>query len=289
MIKIKCFCDFCDNVELKNEMIRSYQLNDSKIYGKDYVFVDDDNEYTHAIIINTCMPDLSIPKENVIGLAWEPIPFLRLTREFINYAKEHIGKYIISERSERLGEPFINYKCFLTYNDPVVVKPEKKSIMSIMISNKTYAPGHMYRHQLAQSILKTDLPIDIWGRGCMFYKNIGDSRIKGLFNKEEPYHPYIFHIAIENFKTEHYYSEKIMNCFVSHTIPVYLGCKNINTYFNEPIIALTGNLDEDIKILHDICSNVDNYISEINLEEVLKSISIEPLIVKDWCNSENTD
>ena len=37
-------------------------------YNKEIELTNDDN-YTHAIIINTCMPELTISKENVIGFS----------------------------------------------------------------------------------------------------------------------------------------------------------------------------------------------------------------------------
>ena len=56
-----------------------------------------------------------------------------------------------------------------------------------MVSRKNQAPGHIYRHYLVKEILKTNLPIDIWGNGCIYYKNIKDNRIKGDFKEIEPY------------------------------------------------------------------------------------------------------
>lgn len=42
----------------------------------------------------------------------------------------------------------------------------------------------------------------------------------------------MFHIAIENAFDEHYFSEKLMDCFATYTIPIYMGCPNIGDYFN---------------------------------------------------------
>ena len=54
--------------------------------------------YTHAIIINTCMPELNITKENVNGFAHEPNPILfgsnyDYKNLFIEYVKQHVSKY----------------------------------------------------------------------------------------------------------------------------------------------------------------------------------------------------
>ena len=60
-------------------------------------------DYTHAIILNTAMPMLTLPKEKVIGLAFEPVI---LSPAFIAYAEKHIGKYFIGEQRD-LPAPFI--------------------------------------------------------------------------------------------------------------------------------------------------------------------------------------
>ena len=39
-----------------------------------------------------------IPKKNVIGLAYEPIFYLGLTEQFIEYAKANIGTYYIGDK-----------------------------------------------------------------------------------------------------------------------------------------------------------------------------------------------
>ena len=278
MIKIKCFCDFCDNNFLTSEIIRCSELDKSALFNKIYTFVDANaTEYTHAIIINTVMPILNIPKENVIGLAWEPIPFLRLSREFIEYAKKNIGAYYISEKADVIGKPFINNKTFLTHVSCCNKIPDKSKFMSIMFSNSISAPGHKYRHVLVKKILNTNLPIDIWGRGHIYYKT-NDIRMKGKFKNIEPYKDYMFHIAIENYETESYYSEKIINPLMYLTCPIYLGCKNIDSSFKN-IIKLSGNADSDIKLLEEIYNNKEKYRKDIDLNQVKKEVSIEKLIL----------
>ncbi len=46
------------------------------LYGKNnkIYITENDEEYTHAIIVNTLMPDIrsDVPKENIVGIAMEP-------------------------------------------------------------------------------------------------------------------------------------------------------------------------------------------------------------------------
>mgnify|MGYP006087097799 CR=1 FL=1 len=43
---------------------------------------------------------------------------------------------------------------------------------------------------------------------------------------------YSFHIAIENVRREGYFSEKLLDCFLTRTVPIYWGCPNIGEYFD---------------------------------------------------------
>jgi hypothetical protein len=222
------------------------------------------------------MPKLNIPKNKVIGFAHEPLHFLGLNNNFLNYAKNNISKYFIGEKLD-LPLPFIEHHGFLWRLPFTNIVPKKDKIMSIMVSQKNNAPGHKYRHKLVQAILKTNLPIDIWGNGTKFYNNLKDDRVKTDFPWSEinkMYDSYKFHIAIENFTTPEYMSEKILNCFICSTVPVYWGCKNINNYVNDKNVILLSNendlnkkIENDIKLLTEIINNPDEYYNPINLND----------------------
>ena len=93
-IIIKIFSDFVSASNAAKNFVNVNDLYDDKEFNEIYGFTDQEN-YTHAIIINTCQPKLNIKKENVIGLAFEPRINLKLSNKFIKYAEENIGKYLI--------------------------------------------------------------------------------------------------------------------------------------------------------------------------------------------------
>ena len=84
MYKIKCFSDFTDTNTCKLNFEKACKVSKNKLYGKKYLFTNDE-DYTHVIIINQAMPILNVPKENVIGLAFEPYNILKPTKLFIIY------------------------------------------------------------------------------------------------------------------------------------------------------------------------------------------------------------
>ena len=274
--RIRIFSSFGDSAHGKNAIETISLLSQKSYYGKDKrVYITDGDDYTHVIIWNTAMPEIrgDLPKENVIGFAYEPIVYLGLSPGFIEYAKKNIHKYYIGD-AENLPNPFIEGNCYLTYNPPLQSLSPKKHRISLMISNKTHQPGHLYRHILAREILKSNLPVDIYGRGCVFNVYRNDSRIKGIFKQYEPYDGYDFHICIENVQSNHYFSEKIINSLLTHTTPIYLGCKNIDIYFPNNVIKLTGNIEDDMNLIHEICINPNRYRNQINVVEIERKVSL---------------
>jgi hypothetical protein len=269
--RIKFFSGFCSTEECKRvfEKICQVELMDNYGPEKD-IFIVTDDSYTHAIIINTAMPNLNIPKENVIGLAYEPPAFMTPnTRDFITYLENNVSKYFIGDNSG-LPLPFVSRHCYQWYGTPTEIMPIKNKMMSIMVSQKTEAPGHRYRHELVKAILGSELNIDIYGRGCPLYN---DHRVKGSFDTDSVmFENYYFHICIENFSLPDYTSEKYMNPLLLGTTPIYWGAKN--ELFPEYTIRLSGDVIKDMDLLHKIWNNPFEYKREISQEIVRNKLNL---------------
>lgn len=273
MIKIKCFSDFCDSSFCKKEFEKCCNVSSLDFYGKENrIYITEDDEYTHAIIINKAMPVLNIPKKNVIGLAFEPQYFLCLDEEFIEYARKNISKYFMGDKSEQMMGPFIENYSYMWFDRPLKEVKNKNKIMSIVLSNKKFAPGHLYRHKLVKKILEYNLPIDIYGRGSYEYNKMSKN-VKGEFINYEPYEEYLYTIAIENFKTNNYFSEKIITPIMFNCSPIYLGCRNIHKYFNN-VLLLSGNVNVDIQNLMIILNNPLKYYKLMYTEQHEKNVNL---------------
>ena len=289
MILIKLFSDFLKPCDIKPIFENAFSTQFIENYGKyKHVYITEDDDYTHAIIINTFMSLLKpdIPKSNVLGLAYEPnykSPFLNITREFVKYAEQNIGAYYIGDLNG-LSSPFIEKPAYLTHTVPIwknsdisinSIIQNKSKIMSIVLSKKCFAPGHIYRHQLVKEILNTNLPIDIYGHGCEMYSNFNDSRLKGSFKEIEPYLDYKYHVCIENFTSNCYYSEKVINPLLYGSIPIYLGCHNIEQFLPEnSIIKLSSSANDAIKQLSDIINNNEILWKVLDVEKIYDSVNL---------------
>ena len=96
---------------------------------------------------------------------------------------------------------------------------EKKQLLSWVTSAKTGRVGHRRRMTFLSSI-QNQVTFDLWGRG-----------FRPLDNKWDGMAPYRYSLAIENHCGPHYWTEKLADCFLSWTMPIYYGCTNIDDYF----------------------------------------------------------
>ena len=272
MIKIKCFSDFCHSSLCKTEFEHCCNAAALHFYGENNnIYITDKDDYTHAIILNKAMPVLNIPKQNVIGLACEPYDFLQIDQPFIDYARKHIHKYLIGDKHE-LPEPFIEHFGFMWFSRPAKEIKSKNKIMSIVLSDKKFAPGHNYRHAIVKKIIEHNLPIHIYGRGSYQYKNVSNY-VKGEFIKSEPYEDYLYTIAIENFRSNHYFSEKIITPIMYNCSPIYLGSRFIHKYFDD-ILLLSGVENADINNIIKILKEPFRYYKKLYNEKHNKRVNL---------------
>lgn len=115
------------------------------------------------------------------------------------------------------------------YDDDIKIH-EKTKNFSIISSWKNQLTGHKLRHTIITSAGKN---IDVYGSG---YNKI-EKKITGLKD-------YRYTFCIENCKTDYYFTEKLIDCFLSGTIPIYWGCPSIGNFFNLKGIITFDTLSE---------------------------------------------
>jgi hypothetical protein len=132
----------------------------------------------------------------------------------------------------------------------------------MIASNKVMCQEHLYRQEIVK---KYSSQCDHFGRG---YNEIE--------NKEDGLKDYCFSFALENATYSNMFTEKITDCFMTGTIPIYYGIENISDYFNpDGIILLTD--DFEIKNL-----SFDLYNSKLeSIKENLR-LSMDLLLAEDY-------
>lgn len=111
----------------------------------------------------------------------------------------------------------------------------KKGKPSIINSSVSFLEGHEKRQNFIHYLQNKGYELDIYGRG-----------INPIADKFDALYPYKYSFAIENSNYLHYWTEKIADCFLSWTMPIYYGCPNITDYFpSEAIIKIDLDKPEE--------------------------------------------
>ncbi len=126
---------------------------------------------------------------------------------------------------------------------------KRHKLVSLIASTKQQLPGHKLRHKIINTLPKESF--ETIGRGY-----------KPFNNKEDGLLPYMYSIVIENCQEKDYFTEKIMDCFMCGTIPIYWGANNIDNYFDSKGILNFETIGELQLILKTISKK--DYISRLD-------------------------
>lgn len=145
---------------------------------------------------------------------------------------------------------------------------DKGNYISFLTSDKNFTEGHNFR-QSVYNLLQAN-------------KRIGNHKIIAIKtppripNKDVIFENCKYSITIENVKIRNFFTEKIIDCFMSKTIPIYCGCPNISEYFNSHGIIIFNTQDELINILENITE--EDYVKRV------EAIEDNYKIAKQYCN-----
>ena len=268
-IKIFLFSDFEKPKKLIEIMENVFQKG-VRNYKDEIEFVDSIKIATHIIVINRGFNRSLLnkfPKENILFLSYEPNIYFNFNSSICNNISQVCNRYLIGTKEHFMPNNFISHYGYMWHSQTrgeyfQNILPEKKHTMSIIFSKLRSQPGHKYRHLMVKKILETNLDVHIYGKGCSTIKN--DPRVKGEFpetNNSLPFKNYHFTIAIENSQLDSYVSEKFSSPIADNCIPIYLGARRVDDFFGKNCCyKLTGNIEEDMKIIEKICSNYKEHL-----------------------------
>ena len=121
----------------------------------------------------------------------------------------------------------------------------KKKKISVIQSDKIYCKEHEIRKKIIDAIVKEfQSEIDVYGVG--FKKEVVSDKINVLAD-------YHYHICIENFFSNDFWTEKLSDPLIARTNLIYLGCQNLNQYFPDNFILLKDtDMNHNLKIVDEI-------------------------------------
>lgn len=109
-----------------------------------------------------------------------------------------------------------------TYDELSKIKKVKKTkLISVICSNILQTEGHRKRLDFVEKLKKYfGSQIDWYGRG-----------VRDFDDKWEVLAPYKYSIVLENDYIDDWVTEKVSDCLLPYTFPIYYGCPNLEKYF----------------------------------------------------------
>lgn len=143
--------------------------------------------------------------------------------------------------------------CWIPQQDRRHDWPKTKQC-SIIASAKRFTPDHILRHEIVERFRDR---VDAFGHGY-----------KPVQFKTEALAPYRYSIVMENVILDTLFTEKLIDCFLTGTVPIYYGTRQISRYFNMKGVFEFRTLDELDNILTGLSPGVYD--------------SLRPVIEENW-------
>jgi len=136
---------------------------------------------------------------------------------------------------------------------------EQRKPLSLIASNKQTTKGHKLRHKIIQQLKPLNFDVDILGRGYQPY----EQNHEGLL-------PYKYSVVIENAQEDNYFTEKLINCLLCRTVPIYWGCSDIDEYFDTSNWFIFDNIEEGMDAIQQaLTTKPDSNAIEKNFQQAL--------------------
>jgi len=232
-----------------NFSVKDYKITNN-LEESDYIFYIDSEK-----IIETDKPKLLylIECPEILNLIY--------SKNFLNIIQKTNADMIFTYCKDYTD----NKKIF--YNTPpfsawVIPKlSQKTKLLSTICSSKKVTSGHILRHIYIQELQKLNYNISLYG-----------SQFNYIESKNEGLDDYCFSLVIENSKVNGYFTEKILDCFLTGTVPIYWGDPSIGEIFDINGIIVLNSLNDIL--------NVNFKLYEKMLPHILKNYEIANSFVK---------
>lgn len=204
-----------------------------------------------------------------IKIAWLYEPREIISHIYNVYKTQDKFDYIFTHDQEllKLGSKYImvpSTGCWIPEQSRKIHNKSKK--ISFIFSNKNMTYGHRFRQEIYNEF-KNEL--DCFGHGAKFVNT-----------KDLALNEYMYSVSIENCYTDNLFTEKLVDCFMTGTVPIYCGCTNVFNFFNKDGIIIFKTIEELRHILSYI--NEDTYNNMKSAIEENFNIASEYCQIEDW-------
>ena len=201
----------------------------------------------HLIKHARFVTDRHIKEDTGVGkVAWLLEPSALRPENYIAAQKQYYDHVLTHEK--RFASHYQNWHYYPLGGSFIDLEkwslPEKKKATSLILSQKNTLAGHKLRHKVF-NFSKNKKLFDVYGQG-----------FNPMDSKRHMLEDYAFSIVIESCQRPGYFTEKLIDCFATGTIPIYWGDPDIKTYFlGKGIIIWNGDLQELDNLLHHLKGN----------------------------------
>jgi len=191
--------------------------------------------------------------EHVVLVTWEPETVQTYPPSYTHqFASVITTQEQIRHRSLTLSQTGLTWRVGRTYDQlkrgEIIHKPKALSIIS---SDKQFTEGHKKRYDLAIK-LKNHFgdQAELFGRG-----------IQDFDEKWDVLAPYRYSLALENVPSPHWITEKLSDCFLTETFPLYHGAPNAGDYYPQESFSQIDlyNFEETVSRIESILSDDSHY------------------------------
>lgn len=208
--------------------------------------------------VHSCFPRRQPSKANFSVLLHHTEP-RALKWDLAEVKKYHtLFDLILSNEEELFDLPNVKKQLFggLWVTDP----PPEKKIMeaSFLHSRGCGSPllkGYKNRELLWEMKSKIKIQTNFFTSTKRPPNNIDINNNPYPFETKNNLFNSMYHFVIENSQERNYFTEKIVDAFYTYTVPIYLGCPNINDYFDPEGIIIANDIAEMIEYANTLSSH----------------------------------
>ena len=172
--------------------------------------------------------ELACPQENTILLTYEPSSVKYYGQDYVDQygmvLTSHEAKALPHRNRQPMPPVGVWYYGGLEQAEAHSSPPQKNGLVSMFGSAKAQNHTLHHRRNLFLAAISAGLQdkVDVFGKGYRFVEH-----------KAEGIDDYRYHVAVENHISPHHWTEKLSDAYLGFSLPLYVGCTNVEAYFPE--------------------------------------------------------
>ena len=262
---------FPKHVEWVHEGFNNYQKTFKNLESTDETF------YTESLIDLGLQDNTSAKK---YGWLIEPRWYNPMTRQIKSNPQPYIEAYdsIFTHDKELLDlDPTFKF----VFGQGSIIEEvgvfDKSKLVSCVVSDLQMTDGHKLRLEIAKQIADSG-EVDMYGKAFNY-----------IPRKIDALKDYRFSFAMENDCYESYFTEKLHDCLLTGTMPIYVGAPNIGDFYNlDGIVIMDKNANGEVTFDSEILSDeyYNDHIDAVkdNYERVLQTQTAEDFMFLNYFN-----